>query len=171
QGIVTEVGADGRVRVNCGLQHPISLHVPDGRDVAKGERVTVRVSSRRPVRAKLVDEPPPGYTVDVAALDAALARKDAGLRIAASRHGDAVSTDRLDELAVARQGVAGSLTVAFGAPERGLPAILGIEPDTVGETSETGFDLWLNAVPDQGSAVVHTEEAVWATLALLQLTE
>ncbi|MES3517860.1 MAG: putative RNA uridine N3 methyltransferase, partial [Natronomonas sp.] len=25
QGIVTEVGPDGRVRVNCGLQHPISL--------------------------------------------------------------------------------------------------------------------------------------------------
>jgi predicted SPOUT superfamily RNA methylase MTH1 len=57
QGIVTEVGADGRVRVNCGLQHPISLPVPDDMSVREGERVTVRVASRRPVRAKLTDEP------------------------------------------------------------------------------------------------------------------
>jgi predicted SPOUT superfamily RNA methylase MTH1 len=172
QGIVTEVGADDRVRVNCGLQHPISLPVPDGRQPGEGERVTVRVSSRRPVRAKLVDEPPPGFSVDVAELDSALARDDAGLRIAASRHGDEVSTDRLDELATARAAAAGSFTVAFGAPERGLPAILGVEPAAVGATSENpGFDLWLNTVPDQGSEVVHTEEAVWATLSVLQLTE
>jgi predicted SPOUT superfamily RNA methylase MTH1 len=172
QGIVTEVGADDRVRVNCGLQHPISLPVPDGRQPGEGERVTVRVSSRRPVRAKLVDEPPPGFAVDVAELDSALARDDAGLRIAASRHGDEVSTDRLDELSAARAGADGSFTVAFGAPERGLPAILGVEPAAVGATSENpGFDLWLNTVPDQGSEVVHTEEAVWATLSVLQLTE
>jgi predicted SPOUT superfamily RNA methylase MTH1 len=172
QGIVTEVGADGRVRVNCGLQHPISLPVPDDRQIREGERVTVRVSSREPVRAKLEDVSPPGYDVDVAELEAALARDDAGVAIAASRHGDAISVDRLGDLAADRAAADGSMTVAFGAPERGLPDILGIEPSSVGETSENpGFDLWLNTVPDQGSEVVHTEEAVWATLALLQLTE
>jgi len=172
QGIVTEVGADGRVRVNCGLQHPISLPVPDDRDLAEGERVSVRVSSRRPVRAKLVDEPLPGFAVDVAELEAALARDDAGLRIAASRHGEVVSVDRLGGLAADRAAADGSMTVAFGAPERGLPEILGIDPSAVGETSENrGFDLWLNTVPDQGSEVVHTEEAILATLALLHLTE
>ncbi|MFW6384065.1 MAG: putative RNA uridine N3 methyltransferase, partial [Halodesulfurarchaeum sp.] len=51
QGVVTQVGSDGRVRVNCGLQHPISLHTPPDRAVTEGERVTIRVSSRRPVRA------------------------------------------------------------------------------------------------------------------------
>ena len=84
QGIVTEVGADGRVRVNCGLQHPISLPVPDGMSVRAGERVTVRVSSREPVRAKLVDDPTPGYVVDVTDLDRALARENTGLTIASS---------------------------------------------------------------------------------------
>ena len=174
QGIVTEVGADGRVRVNCGLQHPISLPAPD-RELAEGERVTVRVSSREPVRAKFADVPPPGYAVDAADLDTALDRDNAGLTIATSRHGEPLRSSRLDELA-ANSSVGGerALTVAFGAPERGLPAILGLDPGSVGEDdqSETGrFDLWLDTVPDQGSEVVRTEEAVFATLACLNLME
>ena len=193
QGIVTEVGADGRVRVNCGLQHPVSLPVPSGMAVGKGERVSVRVSSRRPVRAKLVDEPVAGFVVDSAEIDDALARPDAGLTIAASRYGEELTVTELDQLiARLRDGEdggdgpsgsddtdasddkvahAGDLTVAFGAPERGLPAILDEDPDTVAtETGDERFDLWLNTVPDQGSEVVRTEEAVFATLAPLTLT-
>jgi len=169
QGIVTEVGADGRVRVNCGLQHPISLPVPSDMDVREGERVTVSVSSRRPVRAKLVDEPLAGFDVDAVDLDTALAREDSGLAIATSRHGQQLSIARLGQLV---EDVAEGMTVAFGAPERGLPEILGVDADRLGETGETGrFDLWLNTVPNQGSEVIHSEEAVWATLAVLTLTE
>ncbi|WP_267162561.1 RNA methyltransferase [Halovenus salina] len=172
QGIVTEVGADGRVRVNCGLQHPVSLPVPDGTELVKGERVSVRVSSREPVRAKLVDEPQPGYVVDTTDLDTAVTRTDAGLTIASSRHGDCLCPRQLDELA-AETGER-EYTVAFGAPERGLPAVLGISPEAVSEDGhdETGrFDLWLNTVPNQGSDVVRTEEALFATLACLNLME
>ncbi|PSP27421.1 hypothetical protein BRC65_06010 [Halobacteriales archaeon QH_2_65_14] len=179
QGIVTEVGADGRVRVNCGLQHPISLPVPDGMEPAEGERVSVRVSSREPVRAKLVDEPLPGYAVDATDLDSAVTREDAGLTIAASRHGSRLRPSRLDELAEATSTTAGDdasvdreFTVAFGAPERGLPAILDVPPGSIREEGETGrFDLWLNTVPNQGSGVVRTEEAMFATLACLNLME
>ena len=175
QGIVTEVGADGRVRVNCGLQHPISLPVASDMEVpGKGERVTVRVSSRRPVRAKLVDEPPTGYTVDAADVDTALERHDAGLTIAASRHGESLSVGRLGQL-VERRDAEGDFTVAFGAPERGLPAIFGLDPDDAvtggAGDNDAGFDLWLNTVPNQGSEVVRTEEAMFATLASLTLTE
>jgi predicted SPOUT superfamily RNA methylase MTH1 len=173
QGIVTEVGADGRVRVNCGLQHPASLPVPDGMDVGEGERVTVRVSSRRPVRAKLVDVTPPGYVVDASDVSTALARDDAGLTIAASRHGVHLTVTRLGDL-VGRREADGDMTVVFGAPERGLPAILGLDPDDVcGDHADddTGFDLWLNTVPNQGSEVVRTEEAMFASLAPLTLTE
>jgi predicted SPOUT superfamily RNA methylase MTH1 len=174
QGIVTEVGADGRVRVNCGMQHPISLPVPDGMDAGEGERVTVRVSSRRPVRAKLVDAPVPGYDVDAADLDTALSRADAGLTIASSRYGEPVSTRRLAQVATRRDSE-GGMTVAFGAPERGLPAILDVDPDSVAsdQTGDepAGFDLWLNTVPNQGSEVVRTEEAMFASLACLTLTE
>ncbi|USZ71868.1 RNA methyltransferase [Natronosalvus halobius] len=183
QGIVTEVGPEGRVRVNCGLQHPISLNTPPGMEVGEGERVTVRISSRRPVRAKLVDESPPGFAVERTDLPAALGREDAGVRIAASRYGEPLTVGRLETLAgrVERDG----MTVAFGAPERGLPPILGIDQvaieaaygDTEGDANvepsdlrtETGFDLWLNTVPNQGSTVVRTEEALFATLAPLSL--
>ena len=183
QGIVTEVGPEGRVRVNCGLQHPISLNVPPKMVVEEGERVTVRISSRRPVRAKLVDEPLPGLSVERTDLSTALGREDAGVCIAASRFGEELTVGRLETLAgrVEDDG----MTVAFGAPERGLPDILGIEASAVGAVQETatdgddgveptadpGFDLWLNTVPNQGSEVVRTEEALFATLAPLSLRE
>jgi predicted SPOUT superfamily RNA methylase MTH1 len=177
QGIVTEVGSDGRVRVNCGLQHPISLVVPSGMEVGEGERVTVRVSSRRPVRAKLVDEPAAGFAVDAADLDDALSRDDTGVTVAASRYGRELSVSRLDGVVERIRGAGAdsdpSMTVAFGAPERGLPPILDVDPDSVAEETgdDTGFDLWLNTVPNQGSEVVRTEEALFATLAPLTLTE
>jgi hypothetical protein len=180
QGIVTEVGPDGRVRVNCGLQHPVSLPVPPSMAApSEGERVTIRVSSRRPLRAKLVDEPLPGFTVEREAVETSLQRSDAGLRIAASRHGEELTVSRLDSL-VQRVDTEG-LTVVFGAPDRGLPEILGSGPDeetvsTVEASDESDgnepharFDLWLNTVPRQGSDVVRTEEAMFATLAPLNL--
>ncbi|MFC7154204.1 RNA methyltransferase [Halomarina halobia] len=184
QGIVTEVGSDGRVRVNCGLQHPVSLPVPPEMAVEEGERVTIRVSSRRPLRARIVDVPPPGLAVEESELDTTLSRPDAGVRIAASRHGEELTVARLGELA---PRVRDGFTVAFGAPERGLPEILGVDPpridprdDTDAVTdgdsrshtepdAQTRFDLWLNTVPNQGSDVVRTEEAMFATLACLNL--
>jgi hypothetical protein len=181
QGIVTEVGPDGRVRVNCGLQHPVSLPVPPSMaEPSEGARVTIRVSSRRPLRAKLVDEPLPGFTVEREAVETALQRPDAGLRIAASRHGAELTVSRLDSL-VQRVDTEGGLTVVFGAPDRGLPEIFGGGPNeetvSTGETSDESdgneplarFDLWLNTVPRQGSDVVRTEEAMFATLAPLNL--
>ncbi|WP_336001989.1 RNA methyltransferase [Halorientalis halophila] len=182
QGIVTEVGSDGRVRVNCGLQHPISLPAPDG-GLSEGERVSIRVSSRRPVRAKFADASPPGYVVEASDLSTELSRDDAGIRLATSRHGEQLSVDRLGDI-VAETDTRG-MTVAFGAPERGLPEILDVSPpggDEGGEETErestalrepdgSRFDLWLNAVPNQGSEVVRTEEAMFAVLACLSLTE
>jgi predicted SPOUT superfamily RNA methylase MTH1 len=167
QGIVTEVGPDGRVRVNCGLQHPISL--PSDGEYEEGERVTIRVSSRRPVRAKLVDEPPPGFGVERATVEDALTRPDAGVRIAASRYGEALSVDRLGPLA--ERTADDGTTVVFGAPERGLPEILDCQPGEEAPNDEPAarFDLWLNTVPNQGSEVVRTEEAMFATLAPLTL--
>ncbi|RNJ25881.1 putative RNA uridine N3 methyltransferase [Halosegnis longus] len=179
QGIVTEVGSDDRVRVNCGMQHPVSLPVPPTMATPReGERVTVRVTSRRPVRARLLATPPSGYQVERADLQTVLARSDAGVRIAASRHGEPVSTRLLEDIEPAR----GDSTVVFGAPKRGLPEILGVEPSDVTDGSGDGpgsdcdtdeplsrFDLWLNTVPNQGSKVVRTEEAMFASLAVLTM--
>src|SRR6056297_4135515 len=136
QGIVTEVGPEGRVRVNCGLQHPISLVVPPEMEVGEGERVTVRISSRSPVRAKLVDQPPSGWSVTRTDLPAALDRDDAGVRIGTSRHGVELTTRRLTEL-VGRTERDG-MTVAFGSPGRGLPEMLDLPIDSLADTWPVG---------------------------------
>ncbi|QCJ46148.1 MULTISPECIES: putative RNA uridine N3 methyltransferase [Haloprofundus] len=176
QGIVTEVGPEGRVRVNCGLQHPISLYTPPEMEAEEGERVTVRISSREPVRARIVDETPPGFVVERMDLSEALGREDAGVKIATSRFGQELSIGRLSTLA---GRTADGMTVAFGSPERGLPDIFGFPPEAVADEESAGtrvepgpgFDLWLNTVPRQGSEVVRTEEAMFASLACLTLTE
>jgi len=176
QGIVTKVGSEGRVRVNCGLQHPISLMVPPNMATpAEGERVTVRISSREPVRARLVDEAPPGFDVECTDLSDALA-EESGLRIATSAYGEELSHGRLGDLL---PQLADGATVAFGSPGRGLPEILGIEPEAVSAAvaagdhvdSDPGFDRWLNTIPRQGSETVRTEEAMFASLSCLTLTE
>jgi predicted SPOUT superfamily RNA methylase MTH1 len=120
-------------------------------------------------------------------LPAALDRDDAGVRIATSRHGVELTTRRLTDVVghLERDG----MTVAFGAPGRGLPAMLDLPTDGLadawpfeteaGADAESGvesgapgrFDLWLNAVPNQGSEVVRTEEAMFAALACLNLNE
>ena len=177
QGLVTEVGPEGRVRVNSPLrEHPISLLVPSNMEVRAGERVTIRVSSREPVRARITGKPSAGFQVVGADLSEALA--DGGLAVATSRHGESLSVSRLGEL-VADAAKSGGYTVAFGAPERGLPEMLGCQPEDVHTAVEDGrrvepdpgFDLWLNTIPSQGSGVVRTEEALFATLGSLTLTE
>ncbi|QHS18272.1 putative RNA uridine N3 methyltransferase [Halopenitus persicus] len=175
QGLVTEVGPDGRVRVNSPLgEHPISLLVPDGLSVERGERVTIRISSREPVRARITGKPEDGFQVVGADLPEVLA--DGGLAIATSRHGEPLSVSRLAELAP-RVQEADDPVVAFGAPGRGLPEILGVRPEDVTAAAggpvepDPGFDLWLNTIPQQGSKVVRTEEAMFASLASLTLTE
>ncbi|ELZ33519.1 hypothetical protein C474_05545 [Halogeometricum pallidum JCM 14848] len=171
QGIVTEVGPEGRVRVNCGLQHPVSLYAPSGTELEEGERVAIRISSREPVRARIVDEPVPGFSIARTDLEEALGRSDAGVTIATSRHGESLTVPKLAELSprIDREGA----TVVFGSPGRGLPDILGINAEevTVEPSDGPGFDLWLNTIPRQGSEVVRTEEAMFASLASLTLTE
>jgi len=171
QGIVTEVGSDGRVRVNCGLQHPVSLLVPSEMEVEEGERVTVRIDSREPVRARITGKPEVGFQVVGTDLSEALARGPEP-RVATSRHGRPLSVSWLGDLVGrCRDG----FTVAFGSPGRGLPELLDADVEAVAaETSVgpgPGFDLWVNTVPRQSSEVVRTEEAMFATLAALTLTE
>jgi predicted SPOUT superfamily RNA methylase MTH1 len=169
QGIVTQIRPDGCVWVICGMQNPISLIVPPNMDVALGQRVSVRVSSEDPVRARLLPEPPRGILVETVDIESALNRKDAGLKIATSRYGDPISISSLTGILtrVENEG----MTVAFGAPGRGLPTILGFDPEISLKQKKDcfGFDCWINTIPNQASETVRTEEAMMASLALLSL--
>lgn len=94
-----------------------------------------------------------------------LDQDDAGIRIATSRHGSPLTLARLTELAPRLDAT--GFTIAFGAPDRGLPDILDVDP----HTEPGGFDHWLNTIPSQGSETVRTEEAMFASLAPLTITE
>jgi hypothetical protein len=145
-------------------------------EVEQGERVTIRVSSREPVRARITGKPEEGFQVVEADLSEALAGD--GLAVATSRHGEELSVSRLGDL-VSDAQKAGGYVVAFGSPERGLPEMLGLSPDSIRAAvadgrpvePDPGFDLWLNTIPAQSSEVVRTEEALFVTLGSLTLTE
>jgi len=60
-----------------------------------------------------------------------------------------------------------NILVAFGSPRRGLRELLRAE----GLTLEEAFHLTVNTIPHQGCETVRTEEALLATLSLLNLLE
>jgi len=154
QGIVTKVGSDGRVWVNCGKQHPVALRV--SQEIREGERVTLRISSREPFRAELADvdderTPYTGYEVERAPLDDWLDSFE-GVAVCTSRRGEEVGREVTDLRTEGKD-----LALVFGSPERGVQKILG---------STAPFDAVVNTLPRQGTATVRTEEAVLATLSL-----
>jgi predicted SPOUT superfamily RNA methylase MTH1 len=83
------------------------------------------------------------------------------LVIATSKFGDPI-LDVVDEL-VERWKQSSSILVAFGAPSRGLQEIFSQENLKLDEVT----DFTVNTIPDQGTETVRTEEALYASLALL----
>ncbi|XGI83327.1 putative RNA uridine N3 methyltransferase [Halorutilales archaeon Cl-col2-1] len=170
QGVVSKIGSDGRVRVNCGLQHPVALRTTQ--DVREGERVTLRIHSREPLRAEIVDEEEVpdywGYEVTRSSLVDWIDDTD-GTVVATSRKGETVDLDeiRSTEETRKRDGDENEIGVVFGAPGRGVYSILR-EYYSVDQPSES-FDLTVNTVPDQGTRTVRTEEAVFSSLAVLNI--
>ncbi len=136
----------GGVLVEVGGEEP--AFCPE--DLPRGERVTVRVVSVDPL--EVVPAEPEGYwgyTVDV--VD--------GLEDVISRFGnDIVFTSRYGEDVREVRDWPNVECVVFGSSAVGL---LDLEPDL-----KENF-LVVNFMPDQGVEVVRTEEAVHATLAVL----
>ena len=172
EGIVTSVGPDKSAWVDVGCDSPVPLENPP-RELRKGERISVRICSRRPpervpVKVQLVNKKDIpaywGYEVRTAkSLHAALTETD-GLRIATSVRGKPLDLETLSEIGQevkARDKV----TVAFGSPSKGLDLILSDD----GHKLEEYSSYVVNAVPGQGAATVRTEEAVFITLGLLNL--
>jgi len=87
------------------------------------------------------------------------------LVIATSRKGEPIK-DVFDEIA-SRWGRSKKPLVAFGSPTEGLAEILSREDVRL----EDYADYVVNTVPEQGTETVRTEEAVYATLAILNLIE
>ncbi len=166
EGVVISSVKDG-ILVDVGVEKPAL--VPNAR-IPVNTRVTVKITKlEKGLEAALVRsgeiEGYWGYRVNVSntPLGRFLKKHPYDLIMATSRRG-VPFTDVLDELAT-RWKKSRTVLVAFGAPTQGLYEI----------TAREGVDLKevahfvVNTIPHQGTETVRTEEAVYATLAILNL--
>lgn len=156
--VVESVGSDGGAWVEIGVDRPIPLRTNE--KYAAGQRLNIRIFSRNPLAAEPVDrkEIPQywGYETEVVeSLEAYLGSQDAFV-VLTSRKGKVVTPMLLGELGQKRD-----LVIAFGSPAKGVDAFL----------SKAAVDRYcmINTIPHQGTETVRVEEAVFASLALLNL--
>jgi predicted SPOUT superfamily RNA methylase MTH1 len=153
--------------VDIGVESPALVM---NSQLAAGRRVTVRiVKTGKPVKAELLnrDDVPTywgyGVTVEKRYLGEIIKSRSFDVTIATSKYG-------LPFAQVAGQIVeewvrASRVLLAFGAPALGLNEIVARE----GLRLEDIVDFVVNTIPSQGTETVRTEEALFASLAILNL--
>lgn len=151
--------------VDIGVEQPAVVR---GKHLALGKRITVKIADAdRQIKAELAnrEEIPEywGYSIIAAkqSFGKMVKQKDFDCIIATSKHGRAFR-DVVDVIAEKWRTSHRSL-VAFGAPTHGLNEIAEEE----GLDLSTIADIVVNTIPDQGTETVRTEEAVLASLAIL----
>jgi len=160
--VVESVGSDGGVWVEIGIDRPIPLRTVGRYSV--GQRLNVRIFSRKPLAAEPVDQTEIphywGYETEVVdSLEGYLASKDDAQIVLTSRKGRDVTPEILQRMG--QLGQKRDLAVVFGSPARGVDAFLSKE--AVGRCD------MINTIPHQGTETVRLEEAIYATLAMLNL--
>lgn len=139
-----------------------------GRAPSPGSRATVRVTGVSPaLRGVFAGKRDVdlywGYGVHSVrgGLDRLASVGDLDLKLATSRHAPAFS--KLEPEISRKMVEARSILVAFGSPRKGLKELAserGLELDQI-------FDYVVNTIPGQGTETVRTEEAICATLAIV----
>jgi predicted SPOUT superfamily RNA methylase MTH1 len=166
EGVVLSEAKEGLI-VDIGVQQPALLRQ---KGFAVGNRLTlqiVKVGAHIEVQAASRDDVPLywGYRVRVEKRSFGQLATDGGfdLRIATARIGDNFMdiAGKIGE----KWGGSQRVLVAFGAPSRGLHEIVADEGLKLGEITEFA----VNMVPGQGTVTVRTEEALLATLAILNV--
>ena len=160
--VVESVGSDDGVWVEIGINRPIPLRTKE--KIPVGQRLNVRIFSHNPLAAEPVDQKEIphywGYETEVVdSLEDYLASKDDPLVVLTSRNGKAVTPEILSKLG--QSGQKRDLAVVFGSPARGVDAFLGKE-------AMDRYEM-INTIPHQGTQTVRVEEAVFTTLAVLNL--
>lgn len=168
EGVVLSQANNGSL-VDIGVENPLLV---SGKRLSMGDRVTVKVADlgKKP-EAVLADRREIqtywGYVATVS--DVSLGRfvktHHYDLVIATSKHGKPY-TDVKDDLH-RHLAESHSVLIAFGAPTQGLNEILAKEHLELDEVA----DFSINMIPNQGTETVRTEEAVFASLALLNILD
>jgi len=165
EGITLSTGNEG-TSVDIGVEQPAIIAT---NRLPPGKRVTLKVSRiGRRVEAELVGRgDAPAYWGYCVSEGGSLAEilKSGGFdcTIATSKYG--VSFSDVAEEMFAKWNRSKTALIAFGAPNQGLHEIARRE----GLDLESAFDFVVNTVPLQGTETVRTEEAVIASLAILNL--
>jgi len=153
--------------VDIGVEKPIRFI---GKSPSRGSRVTVRVIEVGPEpRSEMARriEIPAYWGYEIQASKKPLGELASGgyydLTIATSRTGSPFASE--EERLKTKLSGARNVLVAFGSPRAGIQEILKREHRDVTDC----FQFNLNTIPEQGTETVRTEEAVQATLALLNL--
>jgi predicted SPOUT superfamily RNA methylase MTH1 len=166
EGVVLSEVKEGLV-VDIGVQQPALVRQ---KGFAVGDRLTTQVvNAGKQIEAQAANREDIqqywGYTVRVETRSFGQLAKDGSfdLKIATARIGDSFMdvAGKID----AKWSGSQRVLVAFGAPSRGLHEIVQDESLNLVELS----DFTVNMIPGQGTATVRTEEALLATLAILNM--
>jgi predicted SPOUT superfamily RNA methylase MTH1 len=166
EGAILSVTESGSL-VDIGVERP--LLIPD-KKLPVNKRVTIKITKlgKHP-RVTLANreeiEAYWGYTVISSKVSFGQLTKSRAydLVVATSKMGTPL-TQVTDELAE-RWKKSSSILVAFGAPTHGLQEIVAQENLRLDEVA----DFTVNTIPDQGTETVRTEEALYTSLALLNM--
>jgi methyltransferase len=166
EGVVLSETKEGLV-VDIGVQQPALLRQ---KQFAVGDRLTmqvVNIGKQIDVQTVSREAVPQywGYRVRVEQRSFGQLAVEAGfdLRIATARIGDNFK-DVVDKISEA-WGNSQRVLVAFGAPSRGLHEI--VQDEGLNLTALADFTV--NMIPGQGTVTVRTEEALFASLAILNM--
>jgi methyltransferase len=164
EGLVVAVKEKGSI-VDIGIEKPVVL--PD-KKLALNSRVAIKVTKKgNPPEISMIDRRNIkeywGFTVTPS-------RGSFGKLVKSGSYDLVVATSKMgkpvmqvwDDLS-ARYKKARNILVGFGAPARGLQEI--VSKDKLSLEKIAHFTV--NTIPDQGTATVRTEEAIYSTLALL----
>jgi predicted SPOUT superfamily RNA methylase MTH1 len=166
EGATLTVTENGSL-VDIGVERPVLI--PDMK-LPVNKRVTVKITKRgKHPQVSLANreeiEAYWGYTVTASKASFGQLTKPRAydLVVATSKNGTPL-TQVADELAK-RWKKSRRVLVAFGAPTQGLQEIVAQEKLRLDEVA----DFTVNTIPDQGTETVRTEEALYASLALLNM--
>lgn len=166
EGVAVSRTSEGTL-VDIGVEQPALL---SNRQLSPNKRVTVRVAKvEKRIETELVsrDQIPDywGYMVNLEkpTFGNLLKRRHFDLTVATSKHG-VPFTDVAREIGE-KWDKAETILVAFGAPTQGLREITERE----GLKLDDLVDFVVNTIPAQGTDTVRTEEAIIASLAVLNI--
>jgi len=166
EAVVTAATPDGML-VDIGVEAPALMR---GRHIAVGKRLTVKVAKidgRVEVQTANREEIPEYWGYEVAqvmendALSRLLLSRNFDLKVATSKKG--VNFRDVAEKLAQKWEKASSILLLFGSPKKGLYELA----SELEINLDAQADFVVNTIPEQGTETVRTEEALLATLAVL----